>query len=60
MQMEGGVRQGTAKTAIRIVQAEGVRGLYSGVGPRSLAFRLHLARRRTDRAAVIGRPDQTA
>ncbi|KAF9895280.1 hypothetical protein FE257_000183 [Aspergillus nanangensis] len=31
MQMEGGVRLGTAKTAIRIVQAEGLKGLYSGL-----------------------------
>ncbi|PLB43366.1 mitochondrial carrier [Aspergillus steynii IBT 23096] len=31
MQMDGGARQGTAKTAIRIVQSEGISGLYSGL-----------------------------
>ncbi|KAA8647778.1 uncharacterized protein ATNIH1004_006479 [Aspergillus tanneri] len=31
MQMSGGGRQGTAKTAIRIVQSEGLSGLYGGL-----------------------------
>jgi dicarboxylate transporter 10 len=29
--MDGGARQGTVKTAIRVVQSEGLQGLYSGV-----------------------------
>ncbi|KAG2421298.1 hypothetical protein HFD88_005272 [Aspergillus terreus] len=31
MQMDGGARQGTVKTAIRVVRSEGLRGLYSGL-----------------------------